>query len=1158
MKKKLIGMFAVLLALILTPVVGLTQSELQQGANLMKEGLEIKNKAKSRADLERSLKKLEDSQKIFERVKSTEGQAYSLAGIGQVYNALGQYAKALDYFDRSLTNWRKIGALKEEGITLNEIALVLASLGDYSQALQHSERSLAIARRIPDLNIEGAALNTMALVYRSLCEYDRALDYCQKSLPITRKIGNVKGEGDTLDNIGRAYQSLGQFDKALEYYNQSLIIRQKVGDVNGEGTTLNNIGEIYRSWAQYSKALDHYEKSLTIKRKTGDTRSEGSTLNNIGLTYSFWGQYAKALDYFEKSLVVWRKIGDLNSEADTLNNIAVVCDARGQYENALAYFEKCLAITRKIGDLKGESTNLNNMGLVNKSLGRYAQALECYEKSLEISKKIGDAKGQGIILTNTGQVHSLWGKYAEALDYYEKSLDIAKKVGDVRQQGTTLNDIGFVYQSAGQYAKALEYYDKSKAITGDIKDVKQEAVTLNQIGCLSALMGSYKDAEESIIKAIQIQQKIGAPVSGAKNDLANLYLDTCDFSKAESLVESIGYASTQGRLALLKGDYPSAAKFYEKDADLAEKTGNVDSLFRSCTGLARVYEEMGNYQKAEEYYEKAMNLTEEIRSGLLPSERRNFFEVKIQGLTRLDPARGLTRVGLKLNRTTGGIETSELTKARTFSDHLGEIFSNGSSGIPRDTLEKEQSLVTRLASLKKNLAKTDREKQPEKYDSLSKQVKASQTELNTFVDKLWKQNQAYAAAKYPRPVSLSQSALKTNECVVMFDVLGEGVGVKVILDKKISRVFYTKWDQKDLEKDVTKFCEFFHKDRIREFDPDLAKSLYDRLLLQALESVPECVPIIIIPDGILALLPFDALVTGGKALWRRAENLPEKYSDYPEGLTFLGDKHPISYYQSLTALTLVRTLSDPKNPGNKMLVVADPVFEAKNASAQTADQKEIVKSGAGRNIREMVANEEIRPGLIKLNLPSLPETSLLADNLRKMYGADCEILKGLKANKADFMQTIGPRIDRYGSVIFATHGAMTSNTPGLMEPFLVLSMVPPGTDGVLKMSDILTLKMNADIVALTACQTALGKVLSGEGVMSMGRAFQYAGAKSVLMSLWSVEEKSAVTLTENFFRYRKDGKTKLEALQSAKNDIRDAGYKHPYFWSAFILVGETQ
>ncbi len=118
--------------------------------------------------------------------------------------------------------------------------------------------------------------------------------------------------------------------------------------------------------------------------------------------------------------------------------------------------------------------------------------------------------------------------------------------------------------------------------------------------------------------------------------------------------------------------------------------------------------------------------------------------------------------------------------------------------------------------------------------------------------------------------------------------------------------------------------------------------------------------------------------------------------------------------------------------------------------------------------------------------------------------------------------------------MFATHGVYSTQIPGLKEPFLALTMVPPGTDGFLRMSDILSLKLNADIVALTACQTALGKELSGEGVMSMGRAFQYAGAKSVLMSLWAVQVDSALLLVETFFRNLKEGKNKQESLTAAR------------------------
>lgn len=154
MKKALLRIIVVLMALIVTPLEGFAQSE-QQGVGLLKEGIEIKNKAKSRADLERSLKKLQTSQQIFEKVNSEQGQAYALGWIGQVYKALGQYASALEYFEKSLTITRRIGSPKEEGITLSEIAQAYNSLGDYAKALDYYEKSLAITRRITDLDTEG-------------------------------------------------------------------------------------------------------------------------------------------------------------------------------------------------------------------------------------------------------------------------------------------------------------------------------------------------------------------------------------------------------------------------------------------------------------------------------------------------------------------------------------------------------------------------------------------------------------------------------------------------------------------------------------------------------------------------------------------------------------------------------------------------------------------------------------------------------------------------------------------------------------------------------------------------------------------------------------------------------------------------------------------
>ena len=644
--------------------------------------------------------------------------------------------------------------------------------------------------------------------------------------------------------------------------------------------------------------------------------------------------------------------------------------------------------------------------------------------------------------------------------------------------------MGSIYKSLGQYAKALDYFERSLVICKKIGDVSGEGTTLGNIGDTYAQTGKYDEALKAANESLLIQKKIGVPVKGIKDSIANYYLDAGNTVKAEPLINETKYNSTLGRLALLKSDYPSAQRYYESDMKWAEKTGNTDSLFRSYTGLARAYEGMKNYPKAEEYYERAVNQVEEIRSGILPSERKNFFEVKTEGFIRSDPAKGLARVRIKLNHPEASIAPSELTKARSFADHLSQTNSIGSTNIPSSLMETEQSYVNQLAALKKELAKTDQEKAPDKFKNLSKSVKDATEQLNSFVNTLWKDYPAYAAVKYPRPPSLKDSALRPDECAVIFDVSGEGVGVILIRDKAVSKAFYLDLKLTDLERDVKRFREPFEKLRLKDYDTELAKSLYDKLLRPALVDVPKGAPLTIIPDGILAMLPFEALVTGGEAIWNKSGT----GFDYPQGLTFLGDEHPISYYQSVTALTLVRTIGNKEKPKDSLLVVADPVFNMKDRRAQQASDTRLSQSEKEYNIQRMAAMEDDLGPLF----PQLPETGKLAANLSSMYGSNCLSITGLKADKLDFLSKIAPRMDQYGKVVFATHGVMGNKVPGFMEPFLALSMVPPGTDGFLKMSDILSLKMNSDIVALTACQTGLGKELSGEGVMSMGRAFQYA------------------------------------------------------------------
>jgi tetratricopeptide (TPR) repeat protein len=984
---------------------------------------------------------------------------------------------------------------------------------------------------------------------QSTQDNETSLTKFNQALKIFDKVGSIKGRTITLGWIGKIYSDTARYPQALNFYEQSLMGLRKLGDISGEADMLDNIGGILYHKGQYQKALDSFERALRIKSKTGDSHKEAITLNNIGMVLGATGEYRKALGYYERSLEKNRKKGDAFLESSVLDNMGDIFRLLGQYSRALEYQTKCLEIRRKIKDVAGEGRTLNNIGLANLELGQYEQALDCFERSLQIERRVGDTVAEAVTISNIALIYQALGQYSKSLHEYERSLEGQKKIGNIAGESHTLANIGMVYLATGQSTKALDYFERSLKIKQRIGDIQSQATILSNIGMSYSNMDRPDDAVKSFREAIEINEKIGAPTSIFKNNIVQIYLDLGNISGAEPLVKEAGSNSSKARLALLKHDYSLAVQFYEQTQEWAKKTGNVDELFAASTGLARAYEGMKNYAKASEYYEKATNMTEEIRSGLLTSERRNFFEVKIGGFQRSEAAKGLARVRMKLGDHEGSIAPSELTRARAFSDHLSQTYASGPSKIEKRTLEREQYLENKLATLKKSLAKTDKEKQSDKYNNISSEIKRASTELADFVKTLWKNNPAYAAVKYPKPLDLKDSALRPEECAVILDVSTEGVGVILIRNKAVSKAFYLNIKLTDLERDVMRFREPFEKLRLKDYDPKLAKSLYDKLLRPMLVDVPKGTPLTIIPDGILSMLPFEALVTGGEATWHKSSS----GLDYPEGLTFLGDEHPISYYQSITALTLVRTIANREKPKDSLLVVADPVFNMKDQRAQKASETRLSQKEKEYNIQRMAAIEDSVGPLFS----QLPETGKLATNLSAIYGSNCLSVTGLNADKLDFLAKIAPRMDQYGKVVFATHGVMGNKVPGVMEPFLALNMVPPGTDGFLKMSDILSLKMNSDIVALTACETGLGKDVSGEGVMSMGRAFQYAGARSVLMSLWSVADVSSVKLTESFFRHRKSGKSKLESLKLAREEIRKQGFEHPFFWAAFILVGEV-
>jgi len=994
---------------------------------------------------------------------------------------------------------------------------------------------------------------------RSREDQKRAVEKFEQALNIYIRVGDKRGTGVVLNSLGLLFYDWGEHQKAVEFYMKSLEICRNAGEMQCQGDALINLGIVHMYWGQHQKAVELYDKALQIRRKLGDQRKVGHTLVNLGIVYGNLGQYQKAAESYDKALQILRKVGDVPSEGRTLQNLAFVFMAWGQYQKAEESYNKGLQIFRKGGDVQAEGRTLTALGGVYAACGQYQKAVGYYEQALQICSRLGDIRTQGQTLTALGMMYAVWGQYQKAVEFYEKSMTIYKKTQDQQSEGQTLHHLGIVYAAWGQYQKAAQYYDKALAYCRKVGDVPTEGATVLDMGKVQVQAGDYDAALASFQKGLDIRIKIGEPVWMPQKLIGDLYLERGEMEKAERLLKEANNLSSLGRLYLAKSELAAAKDHYGRLLKSAETSRNADDLFTARTGLGLVHEQLRDDSQAAEYYRKAIDLTEELRACLSQVEREHFFDVKVEGFRRTAPYEGLARVLVRMKRPVEALRESEHTKARIFAETLSRRIKGAAVGVPMDILKKDAALNEQVAALTRNLQKGYEKGNKEVIGVLEPQVKQAKKIFTVHVDMLRKKYPLFAATKYPLPMEIEQAALKVNEWVLAYDVTDTGLIIYLTNGKNLIKGLFKPIPRKEvdalvriLRKSMEVAPDDSVLDKLQGFNLATSEKLADLLVGDVLAEIPKDAPLIVVPDDSLGVLPFELLV-----LNKSGKNATDRTIPYVTGAEFLGDRNPISYYQSITALTLVRAFGKGKTAAKKTLVMADPVFQLNDARAQRQRSETKVAGVEGRFYRElMAAVEEGKLGGVSFSRLSL--TRDLVSDFQKSNKDDCDVYAGLDMSKEIFLNRIAPRLRDYDKIVFATHGYFGKGLPGINEPVLVFTLVPPGTDGYLRMSEVMGLNMNADIAALTACQTGLGREISGEGTMGMGRAFQHAGARSVLMSLWSVEEESSVHLVGSFFKHMKEGKGKIESLKLARDEIRKAGFDHPFFWASFILVGEAQ
>ncbi|MEW5858249.1 MAG: CHAT domain-containing tetratricopeptide repeat protein, partial [Cyanobacteriota bacterium] len=868
------------------------------------------------------------------------------------------------------------------------------------------------------------------------------------------------------------------------------------------------------------EALARFEQALVISKEIGERKFEGSILNNIGGVYEDREQYAVALEYYQQALATVKQIDDKVLEGVTLNNIGLVYLKLGQYTVAIENFQQALAIVKQIGNRAAERTMLMFIGNVYHNIGQYTVALEYYQQALAIAKQIGDRMGEGTTLNNIGEVYRNIGQYTVALEYYQQALAIAKQIGDRMGESVALNNIGLVYRPLGRYSKALEYYQQALAIRKQLGDKGEEGITLSNIGTVYNYLGQYSKALEYYQKALVIHRQI-------KNKAA----ETTELN-------NLG-------LAYFKlGEVPKALGNFQQALAISTKIGGKTGESIALSGIGSVYSYLGQYSKALDYYQKALVIHRQIKNKAGETTELNNLGSAYFKLGQYPKALEKFQQALAISKQIG----YKAVEATTLND-IGFVYN--AQG------KYSQAETTLLAAIEIWESLRHRELKDDQKISIFETQAGSYRFLQTALVAQNKNNEALEIAERsrgrafvellasklsentnnqlnikPKIQKIQQIAKEQNATLVQYSIIYDRFTIQgkeewqqkllyIWVIKPTGEVTFKQVDLKSINRSLADLVtssrgDIGVKDRsIFEVTPTNPQPQNSTEKLQQLHKIliapiADLLPkdpnerVIFIPQESLFVVPFAAL--------------------QDEQGKYLIEKHTILTAPAIQVLDLTRKQKqNTQRSAKDVLVVGNPTMP------------------------------KIKIGELVAKLDPLSGAEKEAIQIAKFFNT--EALTGSKATKTAVMQLM----QKARIIHLATHGLLHDfkgfGVPGAIA--LAPSGKPDdGIDGLLTAGEIFDMKLQADLVVLSACDTGRGDI-TGDGVVGLSRSLISAGVPSVMVSLWAVNDNSTAFLMTEFYRNLQQNPDKAVALRQAMLTAMKQ-YPNPKQWAAFTLIGESE
>ncbi|MEG4816684.1 CHAT domain-containing tetratricopeptide repeat protein, partial [Microcoleus sp. K5-D4] len=778
--------------------------------------------------------------------------------------------------------------------------------------------------------------------------------------------------------------------------------------------------------------------------------------------------------------------------------------------------QQTLAIARAIKNRPWEGNALGNLGIAYNSLGNHIKAIEYLQQRLAIARAIKDRRGEGVALAHLGIAYNSLENYAKAIEYAQLSLAMAREINDRKAEVSALVNLGMAYRLLGNYAKAIEYSQLSLAIARSIKDRKGEVHALGNLGIVYEFLGNYAKAieytQQSLAMAREIKDRKG---EGAA--LANL-----------------------GITYRLLGNSAKAIEYAQLSLAIAREINDRKGEGIVLASLGNAYNSLGNYAKGIEYLQQNLAIAREFNNRKGEGSALGNLGSTYRLLGNSAKAIEYAQLSLAIFR-----EIKDRQQEGIALDNLAEAFLK--AGNPTEAEKMLVNAIQVWESMRQMLGSNDAnkisifERQARTYRTLQ-QVRVAQNNPNAaleiaergraraFVDLLTQRlstgDASSVIASAPTQDQIQQIAKAQNATLVQYSIIyddfqieGKEVGresaLYIWVIQPTGEITFREVDLKPLWQKHNaslaslivgnqEFLAVRSRSSLGSTQPQPDLPTLHQLLIDPIASLLPKDPnarVIFIPQRSLFQVPFPAL--------------------QDEGGTYLIEKHTILTAPSIQVLDLTRQqkLAQKQPNSGRALVLGNPTMPSVSLSL----------------------------GEPKQQLSPLPGAEAEARAIAPLLNT--QAITGAQGTKAQIVQ----KMPQASTIHLATHGLL-DDVRGLGS---AIALAPSGSDdGLLTAEEIFDMKLQANLVVLSACNTGEGRI-TGDGVIGLSRALISAGVPSVIVSLWAVPDAPTSELMQAFYQNLQNNPDKAQALRQAMLTTMKT-HPQPRNWAAFTLIGEAE